>query len=235
MAVSHESAKLTSAKLGTKCATGERGVDRDCRRLCPRRSPAAHLGAQGKGDPPFALPVSQPAPHVPPRPRRPPTPRLGPMHKTPHTHIPQPALPALAATPHREGWEGCKGRGRRRTRLRGAGNWGWSSGLQLRHRQPDRAGQEEASNRVPSGGCGHAQLRPHSQGRNKQDTCLGGVIMGFSAPLRLCAFAPLASVWKWWICSRPTIPDVYSLLGCSTPFLYHLWLLHHGISTLYLS
>lgn len=34
---------------------------------------------------------------------------------TPHTHIPQPALPVLDATPHREGWEGCRRQGLRRT------------------------------------------------------------------------------------------------------------------------
>lgn len=86
----------------------------------------------------------------------------------PHTHIPQPALPALDTTPHGEGWEGCSGEGLRRTRLHSAGSWGWSSGLRLRHRQPDRAGQGDAPNGVPPGGRGYAQLRPYSQGRNKQ-------------------------------------------------------------------
>lgn len=47
MWLSHQSAHA-SAKLGTKCAAGERGVDCDCRRLCPRRRPAAHRGALGR-------------------------------------------------------------------------------------------------------------------------------------------------------------------------------------------
>lgn len=63
MWLSHESAHAYE-KLKTKYAGG-READRNCRRLCSRRSPAAHLGALGRGDPPFARAVSQSAPNCP--------------------------------------------------------------------------------------------------------------------------------------------------------------------------
>lgn len=158
MWLSHESAHAYE-KLRTKYAGG-READRNCRRLCSRRSPAAHLGALRRGDPPFARAVSQSAPNCPAPteiPRTQAWPHAQPSTLTSRSR-PCPLWPPLRTG---RGWEVCKGRGRRRTRLRGAGSWGWCSGLQLRHRGLEGASQEEAPNRVLPGGvvmCSSARI-----------------------------------------------------------------------------
>lgn len=170
MWLSHELAH-TSVKLGTKCA-GAGGGEVSRPRLqeaVPSSQPCSPPRCPAKGRT-TVRPHGHPArPQLSRRAHgNPQNPCLAPR-ATPHTHIPQPALPALDATPHREGWEGCKRQGLRRTHASmalGAGGGALACSCVTDDRTG--AGQGEAPNGVPPGGRGHAQLRPHSQGRNNQ-------------------------------------------------------------------
>lgn len=104
----------------------------------PSSEPGNHRGALRKGDPPFVARSPSPPPTVPPCPRGSPEPMLGPTRDPAHSH---PAAGPACSGRHSApvGVGGMQRVGPTQTRLlHGAGSWGWSSGLQLRHRLPDR-------------------------------------------------------------------------------------------------
>lgn len=85
-------------------------MDRDCRRLYPLRSPAAHRGALRKGDPPFVRTVTQPAPNSPAVPTGIPRTHAWP-HARPRT-LTSRGRPCLLWTPLRTGKGGRDAEGR---------------------------------------------------------------------------------------------------------------------------
>lgn len=60
---------------------------------------------------------------------------------------------------------------------------------------------------------------------------LVGVAMCSSARIPRVEIGRLLFKRWWWVCCGPISPAMCSFLGCSPPFLYHLWLFHHDIST----
>lgn len=110
VAVSRVSSHICEAGNKLRWGVGGGCVDRDCRRLCPRRSPAAHRGALQRGDPPFVRTVTQPAPSCPAVPTGIPRTHAWP-HARPRT-LTSRSRPCLFWTPLRTG-RGGRGAGGR--------------------------------------------------------------------------------------------------------------------------
>lgn len=126
-------------------------------------------GALQRGDPPFVRTDTRPALNCPAMPTGIPGTHAWP-HARPRT-LTSRSRPCLLWTPLRTGRGGRGARGHGLTQS--TPPWRWELGVELwpaAASQNDQtgAGQGEAPNGVPPGGRGYEQLRPHSQGRNKQ-------------------------------------------------------------------